>query len=386
MGLGGVQRVYNIPKVLRKLGWDVDIYTPCPPYNYPKDRESFKMDNLNIIRSFCPDPMHILPAKVLTPGTGKRDYLSFPDNKVFWLPFLWKNLKKTDIAVISCPPFSAALTLFITKKIPCVVDYRDQWTGSYLGEYFFEAEENLAKKIEKRCLDKASAAVTVTEKIGNYLKAQYPASKNKIHLIRNGFDEKLFPKYIKREKTDKFILTYMGSFNDTFDPDPIFDGLEKLFSEKPALRKRIVLKYIGPSIIEKLKKRANEIGLINFTTTGYLPHRDAISELMKSDLLILIGGTEREDRWLVPGKLYQYLRTGLPIIAITKNTEIEKLIGSSGLTCGVEPESVSDSLLKIIEQPDSFHNNENYSIFSWEKLGSEYSGLLNKILRDNIAT
>jgi len=378
--------VYNIPKVLRKLGWDVDIYTPYPPYNYPKDKESFKTDKLNIIRSFCPDPIHTLPAKVLTPGTGKRDYFSFPDNKVFWLPFLWKNLKRTDIAVISCPPFSAALTLFITKKIPCVIDYRDQWTGSYLGEYFFKVEENLAKKIEKRCLDKASAAVTVTEKIGNYLKTQYPASKNKIHLIRNGFDEKLFPKYIKRDKTDKFTLTYMGSFNDTFDPDPIFDGLEKLFSEKPALRKRIVLKYIGPSIIENLKKRANEIGLINFTTTGYLPHRDAISELMKSDLLILIGGTEREDQWLVPGKLYQYLRTGLPIMAITKNTEIEKLIGSSGLTCGDEPESFANSLLKIIEQPDSFHNNTNYSIFSWEKLGAEYSGLLNKILQDIPAT
>jgi glycosyltransferase involved in cell wall biosynthesis len=380
MGMGGVQRVYNIPKALQKLGWDVDIYTPYPPYNYPKDKESFKPDNLNIIRSFCPDPIHTLPGKISTPGAGKRDYFSFPDNKIFWLPFLWRNLKKTDIIVISCPPFSAALTLFIAKKTPCVIDYRDQWTGSYLGEYFFKTEENLAKKIEKKCLEKASAVVTVTERIGNYLKNQYPESKNKIHLIRNGFDEKFFPECTKRDKTDKFTLTYMGSFNDTFNPNPIFDGLEKLFSEKPELRKKIVLKYIGPSIIEDLKKRANEISLIKFTATGYLPHREAISELMKSDLLILIGGTGREDQWLIPGKLYQYLRTGLPIIAITKNKEIKKLIGSSGLICGPEPESFANSLLKIIEQPNSFKNNSDYSIYSWQKLGVEYSELLKRVL------
>ncbi len=383
MGMGGVQRLYNIPKVLKELGWDVDIYAPYSPYNYPKDTESFKPYNLNIIRSFCPDPLHILPGRISPPGAGKRDCFSFPDNKVFWLPFLWKKLKKADIIVISCPPFSTALTSFINKKTPCVIDYRDQWTGSYLGEYFFKAEENLAKKIEKKYLDKADAVVTVTEKIGNYLKTQYPASKNKIHLIRNGFDEKLFPKYIKRDKTDKFTLTYMGSFNNTFDPDPIFDGLEKLFSEKPALRKRIVLKYIGPSIIENLKKRANEIGLINFTTTGYLPHRDAISELMKSDLLILIGGTEREDQWLVPGKLYQYLRTGIPIIAITKNKEIKNLIGSSGLICDPEPESFAHSILKIIEQPHLFKPISDYSTYSWKNLGIEYSELLKNVLRLN---
>ena len=374
----------NIPKALQKLGWDVDIYTPHTPYNYPKDRESFKPDNLNIIRSFCPDPIHILPGTISTPGAGKRDYFSFPDNKVFWLPFLWKKLKKTDIIVISCPPFSTVLTLFISKKIPCVIDYRDQWTGSYLGEYFLKAEENLAKKIENKCLDKAAAVVTVTEKTGNYLRTQYPESKNKIHLIRNGFDEGFFPKYIKREKTDKFTLTYMGSFNDTFSPNPIFDGLEKLFSERSELRKKIALKYIGPSITEDLKKRANEIKLINFTTTGYLPHREAISELIKSDLLILIGGTGREDQWLVPGKLYQYLRTGLPIIAITKNTEIKKLIGSSGLICNPEPESFANSLSKIIEQPDSFKKNSNYSSYSWEKLGVEYSDLLNRILQHDL--
>jgi len=380
MGMGGVQRVYNIPKILKELGWDVDIYTPYSPYSYPKDNASFKTDNLNITRSFCPDPLHLLPGKISTPGAGKRDYFSFPDNKIYWLPFLWRKIKSADIIIVSCPPFSPMLTLFLAKDTPCVIDYRDKWTESYLGKYFFKAEEHLAKKIENKCIDKSAAVVTVTEKIGEYLKKKYPENKNKIHLIRNGFDEELFLKATKRKKTDKFTLTYMGSFNNIVSPDLIFDGLEKLFSIKPEFRRKIVFKYIGPSIIKNLKKRANEIGLTNFITTGYLTHEKALSELMASDSLILIGGSGNEDKWLVPGKLYQYLRTGLPIIAVTNNKEIKNLIRSSGVVCAPTTESFASSVLKIIETSDSFKPISDYSAYSWKSLGEEYSKLLKKIL------
>jgi len=380
MGMGGVQRLYNIPKVLEKLGWEIDIHTPYPPYSYPKDNASFKTDDLNITRSFCPDPLHILPGKISTPGAGKRDYFSFPDNKIYWLPFLWRKIKSADIIVVSCPPFSPMLTLFLAKDTPCVIDYRDKWTESYLGKYFFKAEEHLAKKIEKKCIDKSAAVVTVTEKIGEYLKKKYPENKNKIHLIRNGFNEELFSKATKRKKTDKFTLTYMGSFNDTFSPNLIFDGLEKLFSIKPEFKRKIVFKYIGPSILKDLREKAQRIGLTNFISTGYLPHGKALSELMASDSLILIGGSGNEDKWLVPGKLYQYLRTGLPIIAVTKNKEIKNLIRSSGVVCAPTTESFASSVLKIIETSDSFKPISDYSAYSWKSLGEEYSKLLKKIL------
>ncbi len=380
MGMGGVQRLYNIPKVLIGLGWDVDIHTPNSPYSYPKDKTSFKLKDLNIIRSFCPDPLHILPGKVLTRGAGKRDYFSFPDNKVFWLPFLLRKIKSADIIVVSCPPFSLMIPLLSIKDIPYVIDYRDQWTGSYLGKYLLKSEELLAEKIEKQCINKASAVVTVTQKIGDYLKKQYPKNKNKIHLIRNGFDETSFVKAHKRKKTDKFTITYMGSFSDTFKPNLIFEGLKKLFVLKPEFRDKIVFKYIGPSMIKNLKEKAKNIKLKNFVYTGYLPHRKALSELIASDSLILIGGSGKEDKWLVPGKLYQYLRTGLPIIAITKNKEIKKLIGSSGIICDAEPKSFADSVLKVIQKPHLFKGTSNHFDYSWENLGSKYSELLKNVL------
>jgi glycosyltransferase involved in cell wall biosynthesis len=380
MGMGGIQRVFNIPKNLKKLGWDVDICTPYPPYAYPKDNELLKTVRLNIIRSFCPDPLHILPRRFSTPGTGKRDYFSFPDNKIFWLPFLWRKLRSADVMVFSCPPFSLMFTTFIAKNTPFIIDYRDQWTDSYLGSYFFKWEESLAKKIERKCIDRAYAVVTVTEKTRNYLSSKYPANKNKIHLIRNGFAEENFPKNHKIKKSGKFIITYMGSFTDIFNPNPIFDGFEKLFSLKPELRQRIVFKYIGPSMMKILKEKAKKVGLKNFIFTGHLPQKEALAELMTSDLLLLLGGSGDQDGWLMPGKLYQYLRTGLPIIAITKNKEIKNIIGSSGIICDPESASFAAAILKIIREYNSFKPIPDYPEYSWENLSKKYSEILMGIL------
>jgi len=380
MGMGGVQRVYNIPKILKELGWDVDIYTPYPPYSYPKDNASFKTDNLNIIRSFCPDPLHILSGKVSTPGAGKRDYFSFPDNKIYWLPFLWRKIKSADIIVISCPPFSPILTLFLVKNTPCIIDYRDQWTGSYLGKYFFKAEEQLTREIEKRCINKASAVVTVTQKIGDYLKKEYPENKNKIHLIRNGYDEESFPDQIRKQKREEIILTYMGTFNEFEKPDLIFKGLKRLTEISPNLGRKILFKHIGYSRKKDIKKIADTIGFKRFISLGYKPHREALYELINSDILILTGGKGEDSKWHVPGKTYEYLRSGIPILAITDNPELNTLIGSAGLAVNFDKEAIARAILKIIQKPESFKPISNYKKYQWKNLTKEYSNLLLSLL------
>ncbi len=380
MGMGGVQRLYNIPKVLKKLGWEIDIQTPYPPYSYPKDMTLSKTENLNIIRTFCPDPLHVLPGKVSNPGSGKRDYLSFPDNKVFWLPFLWKKIKRPDIIVISCPPFSPALTVFLSKNIPCIIDYRDLWTGGYLGEYFFKVEEYIAEKIEKKCINKASAVVTVTKKIGEYLKEQYPENKNKIHLIRNGYNENAFPERTNKQKRKSVVLTFMGTFNEFVKPDLLFDGLKILLKIKPNLRQKIIFKHIGYSSEKNIKDLAKKIALKNHIVLGYKPHREALYELMDSDILLLLGGREKDSKWVIPGKIYEYLRSGIPIIAITANPEIETLIGSAGLAVGFDAQKIAKAIITIIEKPQTFSQVSNYKEYEWKKIAKQYSKLLSSLL------
>ena len=380
MGMGGVQRLYNIPKILKELGWDIDVHTPNPPYSYPKDNISFKQEDLNVIRSFCPDPLHLLPGKVLTPGAGKRDYFSFPDNKILWLPFLLRKIRRSDIIVVSCPPFSPALAVFAVKNIPCVIDYRDRWTGSYLGEYALKVEEQLAEKAERKCINKAAAVVTVTKRIGEYLKEQYPENKNKIHLIRNGYDEDAFPERTNRQKRESVVITFMGTFNEFVKPDILFDGLKALLKIKPNLRQKIIFKHIGYSSEKNIKDLAEKVGLKNHIVLGYKPHREALYELIDSDILFLLGGQEKDSRWVIPGKIYEYLRSGIPIIAITANPEIKTLMGSAGLAVGFEAQKIAEAIITIIEKPQNFSQAPNYKEYEWKNLAKQYSNLLLSLL------
>ena len=103
---GGINRSFEIPLRLKRLGWDVFIYTPYPgKYLNIKEVDT---GGLEVIRFPTVDPFHL--GKVSsTGGMGRRDILSFPDNKMLIIPFLLKSLKRHDIYVVSAHPFLFSL-------------------------------------------------------------------------------------------------------------------------------------------------------------------------------------------------------------------------------------------------------------------------------------
>ena len=380
MGMGGIQRVFYIPQFLKKLGWNVMIYTPNPPGSYIKDNTFSDKTSLSVTRTPCPDPLHIIGNRGSGMGGGKRDTLSFPDNKVFWLPFLYRALANVDVIVTSSPPFSLLLLGQFKGNVPWVIDFRDPWVGSYIGEYLFSWEEKLAITIEKYSCEKASLVVTVTNHHQHSLCNRYPQCRKKIHLIRNGYSEKEFPAQLERKRDKDIVITYMGTFNKLLPPQPIFKGLEELFNKKPEMKSRIVFKHIGHSTGFDLNQLGKIPGIKEIIRTGYLPHKEALTELIDSDILILLGAKGPQDKAIIPSKLYEYLKADIPIIAITDNKEIEGLIGNSGLRCDYSPEAIAETLLRIIDNPHSFKQADNYREFSWENLAKKYSNLLSSVL------
>jgi glycosyltransferase involved in cell wall biosynthesis len=55
---------------------------------------------------------------------------------------------------------------------------------------------------------------------------------------------------------------------------------------------------------------------------GFLPYRQMLEELLKSDILMMMATEKRH----VPGKLFEYLRTGKPILAFGDDNEEVKQI------------------------------------------------------------
>jgi glycosyltransferase involved in cell wall biosynthesis len=380
MGMGGIQRTFYIPRYLSDLDWKVRVYTPNPPRLYPKDMTVNENDDIEVIRSLCPDPMHFLGRVFKTPGMGRVDYFSFPDNKIPWLPFLYNSLKGMDLVVTSVPPFSLLLSGFFYIDTPWVIDFRDPWVGSFLSRYKFKYEEIFAKKLERYGVEKAALCITVTQNHLEYLKSNYPEHSHKFHLIRNGYNEEDFPSKYKRESKGKIIITYMGTLNMLRPIEYVFEGLQKLFEKRPEMKDRFIFKHIGYSIGVNVEKLAKEAGIRNFLSTGYLPHNEALRELLDSDILLLLGVKGEQDKDIIPGKLYEYIRSSLPIIAVTTNEEIEELINLQGVRCGYDASDISKCILRIIDNPRSFGEVENLKDFSWKYLTKKYSTLLSSVL------
>ena len=58
---------------------------------------------------------------------------------------------------------------------------------------------------------------------------------------------------------------------------------------------------------------------------GYVPHRESIEYMMASDLLLLLISDESGSD-LVTGKIYEYLASAKPILAIVPKGEASKLV------------------------------------------------------------
>ena len=92
---------------------------------------------------------------------------------------------------------------------------------------------------------------------------------------------------------------------------------------------------------------------------GYVAHEEAIKYQRKSQLLLLIEIDSEETRCIIPGKLFEYMVSERPIIAIgPENSDVEQLITETNT--GHYFSYGERKLLKetILKQFDSFRTNE----------------------------
>ena len=85
---------------------------------------------------------------------------------------------------------------------------------------------------------------------------------------------------------------------------------------------KITIRFIG-SVDKEILEYLDSIGLKeNVQLAGFLPYKEMIREILQADMLLVCSTEPRH----VPGKLFEALRTGNPIIAFGNNNEEVKTI------------------------------------------------------------
>jgi len=364
---GGINRNLEIPLHLKRMGWDVSIYTPHPGrYVRIKDVDT---NWLNVVRFPTIDPLH-LGKMSGTGGMGRRDKLTFPDNKVLILPFLFNAMKKHDIYVVSAPPFSLFVAGLILKKMGYrwVAEFRDPYVDGTLGNYLFPLLNNMAESYERSVVKNADAVITLSPGLTEMFKKRY--RKGNIFTITNGYSEEDF-KDIKKIKGKDFTLTYMGSFNRTHSPDIVIEALE-ILKRKGITNFRF--QVVG-NILPEYMRRFKEFPFFRYR--GYLDRKEAIETIVNSDALLLLL-TPEESPYAIPGKTFEYIRAGKPIILISEEGELKRLLNGGCIHAGYSPEKIADVIIDVMngEKTDTIPPRK----FEWGNLAADYSKILWSLL------
>jgi hypothetical protein len=100
---------------------------------------------------------------------------------------------------------------------------------------------------------------------------------------------------------------------------------------------------------------------------GYKPHLESIEAIIQSDLLLLINPRLEQDEAIVPGKIFEYIATGNPILSISsKGSENEMILKETQIGANYDwndIQGIKNYIYNCIMHPkkNTAEKNNNYS-------------------------
>lgn len=281
-----------------------------------------------------------------------RGNLFIPDARVFWVKpsvcFLEKYIveNKIDTIVTSGPPHSLQLIGMELKQklnVKWYADFRDPWTtiGYHKSLRLSKYAAKKHKILEHQVLNLADTII-VTSKT---TKKEFEAITNKpIAVITNGYDTE----NVEKQPLDlNFSLAHIGSFLSERNPLILWEVLVEMLDEIPEFQKHLEIKLIGAVSQEVLDSISNYKLNRFLQNLGYVSHKEAIVHQKKSQVLLLIEIDSKDTKSIIPGKLFEYMVSGRPIVAIgPKESDFAEIITATNT--GVFFEYSEKSKLKTV--------------------------------------
>ncbi|HRG17766.1 MAG TPA: glycosyltransferase family 4 protein [Flavobacterium lutivivi] len=264
-----------------------------------------------------------------------RGNIFIPDARFLWVKPSVHYLKKyieenqIDTIVTSGPPHSLHLIGLQLKKelgVKWFADFRDPWTtiGYHKALKLSSYAEKKHKALEKEVLNSADTII-VTSKT---TKAEFQAITSKtIEVITNGYDVE---KVTKQPLDEKFTLAHIGSFLSDRNPKMLWQAIQELTKENIDFKNDFQLKLLGATSQEVLDT-INEFQLGDFVLNlGYVSHQEAVEHQRKSQVLLLIEINSEDTKSIIPGKVFEYIVSERPIVAIgPKDSDFAEIITST---------------------------------------------------------
>jgi len=390
MGGSGVQRPLKLGKYLARRGVDVTFLVPSDNQYHISDpsllEEVEDQERIHFLRVEGKTPadspflkgLHRSYRQRLSPIlTRLTSWWYLPDNKKGWiLPALQAAMKAHkrhpfDLIFSTAAPYSNLLLAAEIKKqchLPVWMDLRDDWLNSHLLRYPTKWHYKRMAEIERDTLQSADVISVINTGVKVSLMSRLtdiPEPK----VLPNGFDPEDFPKEFNpaanltntaistevhsiqdQPSNHTLNLLYSGLFYGRQQPDIFLKGAKLAIEQRPELATQLKLHFQG-DFFERHLQLGSKLGLQkNLIIHGNLPHKESVFGLMKADILWLIVPKQPHSESHTPGKLYEYMGTLKPVLALSELGLTTDLLNQYGASFRCEPDnphSIAETILDI---------------------------------------
>jgi hypothetical protein len=390
----GAQACWQIARHLPGHGWTPVVLTMGERHTeYSAGRTGFEPGFRVIRTGMLPHPLSLLRrvraaqkagrADVVEPGrppTGiprggltrlRRAVLAslnVPDTLTGWiLPAFVAGrrlLRGSDVACLfsSGPAWSShlvGLALARFTGLPWVAHFRDPWGQgrNFSGAPRWAARMNA--RLERAVVRRAASVICVTEQHSSLMRRHYAScAPEKFVTISNGYDGAEWEQAERdraaagsEARDGRFVITYAGALYVGRSPLLVLEALGRLARAGELSPDRVRLDLILYDGVRHLPdgrdmmEVAGGMGLGgSLRIEGPFPRDQTLRRILDSDLLLLLGETLTIQ---IPGKLYEYLRSGRPILALAPPGAQTDLLRATGGAWIVEPNDVSGAAAAI---------------------------------------
>ena len=323
-GSSGYLRTLKFTRYLPEFGFDPVVLTVHPRAYGQTNPQLLKQipTSVPVHRSFALDAQKHLS------WNGKYfGFTSLPDRYATWIPFAildgLRLIRKHRVdAIFSTYPIpSAHIIGYALAKLtgkPWVADFRDPMWDEYVTAS--SSALRARRMIEAKTLQACSHAILATAGMEALFHRRYPqVSKSKMSVILNGFDEADFANIVSQPQHNHTPVTliHAGLLEQVDrDPIPFFHGI-RLGMDKGFIREdqlRVHLIGLGNNTIYQTEIEKLSLSNVVFLLPP-IAYSEALQHMADADVLLLFQGSSCDAQ--IPAKLYEYLRIGKPILAMT---------------------------------------------------------------------
>lgn len=273
----------------------------------------------------------------------------FPDARGEWRPFAKARLKtlltsvRPHVVVSSHEPATSLEVGLdaVRAGVPLLADFGDPVLCFYTPARWRER----ALKLEREVCRRAAHVTVTTAAARALLLERHSIDSNRISVLSQGFDRDAVVNgtdqdLLPQGDLDVLDLLYTGSFYSFRCPTELVDAVVA----SPFARLSIATSRAPDWLLEAVAMHPGKVRLL-----GFLPHASAVAAQRATDVLVNIAN---DDVVHIPGKLYEYLGAGRPILHLGGDDcdEVAQLIRNDrrGLVCANAERSISHALDRLM--------------------------------------